>query len=173
MAVKSELQQMHERNVGAGVRKEEVEAWTTEKRDMALGYLIFLKRKRCGKIKARGCADGRPQRKYIAKEDATSPTVTTEAVFITALIDAYEGRDVAVVDIPGAFMQTDMDEDTHIKITGKMVDWLIEVDRDVYGPCVTLENGKPVIYIALLKALSSSTLLGKAQHPATGVGFHY
>jgi hypothetical protein len=31
----------------------------------ALNYLMFLKRKRCGKIKARGCADGRPQREYI------------------------------------------------------------------------------------------------------------
>jgi hypothetical protein len=27
---------------------------------MSLGYLMFLKRKRCGKIIARGCADGRP-----------------------------------------------------------------------------------------------------------------
>ena len=27
----------------------------------ALTYLIFLKRKRTGKVKARGCADGRPQ----------------------------------------------------------------------------------------------------------------
>jgi hypothetical protein len=30
----------------------------------ALNYLMFLNRKRCGKIKARGCADGRPQREY-------------------------------------------------------------------------------------------------------------
>jgi hypothetical protein len=35
---------------------------------MSLGYLMFLKRKRCGKIKARGCADGRPQREYITKD---------------------------------------------------------------------------------------------------------
>jgi hypothetical protein len=28
----------------------------------ALNYLMFLKRKRCGKIKARGWANGRPQR---------------------------------------------------------------------------------------------------------------
>jgi hypothetical protein len=33
----------------------------------ALNNLMFLKRKRCGKIKARGCADGRPQREYISK----------------------------------------------------------------------------------------------------------
>jgi hypothetical protein len=31
----------------------------------ALNYLMFLKRKRCGKVKARGGADGRPQREYI------------------------------------------------------------------------------------------------------------
>ena len=29
---------------------------------MSLNYLMFLKRKRFGKIKARGCADHRPQR---------------------------------------------------------------------------------------------------------------
>jgi hypothetical protein len=63
-------------------------------------------------VKGRGCADGRKQRKYIAKEDASSPTVATESVFITAVIDAEEGRDVAVVDIPGAFMQANMDEET-------------------------------------------------------------
>jgi hypothetical protein len=28
----------------------------------ALSYLMFLKRKRDGTVKARGCADGRPQR---------------------------------------------------------------------------------------------------------------
>ena len=33
-------------------------------RIQALGYLMFLKRKRSGKIKARGCADGRPQGEY-------------------------------------------------------------------------------------------------------------
>ena len=59
---------------------------------------MFLKRKRNGKIKGRGCADGRKQRAYIAKEDATSPTVSTDAVFITAIIDAMEGRCVTVVD---------------------------------------------------------------------------
>ena len=34
---------------------------------MSLAYLMFLKRKRCGKIKARRYADGRPQREYITK----------------------------------------------------------------------------------------------------------
>ena len=34
--------------------------WDIRKR--ALGYLVFLKRKRSGKMKGRGCANGRPQR---------------------------------------------------------------------------------------------------------------
>ena len=33
---------------------------TNEMMRMSLSYLMFLKRKRFGKIKARGCADGRP-----------------------------------------------------------------------------------------------------------------
>jgi hypothetical protein len=33
-----------------------------------------------------------------------SPTVTTEAVFLTAAIDALESREVAIVDIPSVFM---------------------------------------------------------------------
>ena len=37
-------------------------------RKQALGYLMFLKRKRSGKKKGRGCANDRPQRDYITKE---------------------------------------------------------------------------------------------------------
>ena len=36
-------------------------------------------------IKGRGCADGRKQGAYTAKEDAASPTVATEAVFLTSM----------------------------------------------------------------------------------------
>jgi hypothetical protein len=32
--------------------------------------------------------------------------MATEAVLLTCIIDAEEGRDVAVVDIPNAFIQT-------------------------------------------------------------------
>ena len=39
------------------------------------------------------------------KEDASSPTVSTEAVMLTCVIDANENRDVAIVDIPNAFVQ--------------------------------------------------------------------
>jgi hypothetical protein len=97
---------------------------------------MFLQRKRCGAVKGRGCAAGRPQRRYIAREDASSPTVATESVFLTALIDAEENREVAVVDIPGVFMQVDMAEETIVRITGKMAELLLEIDSAMYQPCM-------------------------------------
>jgi hypothetical protein len=84
---------------------------------MSLGYLMFLKRKRCGKIKARGCADGRPQREYITKDRSSSPTVANNALFATCLVDAIEKRAVAICDIPGAFLQAKWPEDEPCYIT--------------------------------------------------------
>ena len=69
---------------------------TYEMMKMSLGYLMFLRRKRYGKVKARGCADGRPQREYITKLESSSPTVKTHALFLSCLIDAVEGRKVVV-----------------------------------------------------------------------------
>jgi hypothetical protein len=67
---------------------------------------MFLKQKRDGKIKGRTVAGGNKQRDYISKEDASLPTFATESVLLSCTIDAEEERDVAVVDIPSAFVQT-------------------------------------------------------------------
>jgi len=67
-----------------------VEQMSKDDRKYALNYLMFLKRKQTGQVKGRGCADGIKQREYISKEDATSPTVAIEAVFLTAVVDAFE-----------------------------------------------------------------------------------
>jgi hypothetical protein len=52
----------------------------------ALSYLMFLKRKRDGSVKARGCADGRPQREYISKDDSSSPTVSIYNIHTNGLV---------------------------------------------------------------------------------------
>jgi hypothetical protein len=93
--------------------------------------LIFLTEKRDGTIKGRACANGSIQRNYIDKDDAASPTVGTEAILITGVIDAKEKRDVMTADIPNAFVQTEVDPDDGIilmKIRGAMVDYLLEID---------------------------------------------
>ena len=97
--------------------------------------------------------NGRKQRAYIANEDSTAPTVSTEAVFLTAVIDALENRDVAVLDVPGAFMQADIDELVHVRFTGEMVRMLLEIDEEMYGEYVVMEKGEQVMYMELLKAL--------------------
>jgi hypothetical protein len=50
--------------------------------------------------------------------DATSPTVALESVLVTATIDAFEERDVAIVDVPGACLSADMDEEVIMTIRG-------------------------------------------------------
>ena len=144
------MRQLHDRDVMKPVHKSGL---TAEQRREALAYLMFLKRKRCGKIKGRGCADGRKQRAYITKEDSTAPTVSTEAVFLTAVIDAMEGRNVVVLDVPEAFMQADIDELVHVRFTGAMVMLLLEIDYDMYKEYVVVEKGERVMYMELLKAL--------------------
>ena len=70
----------------------------------ALEPLLFLDEEKKGKIKGRMCADSSKQRVDFAKGEATSPTVTTYAVIITIAIDAHKGRDVVVINLPGAFL---------------------------------------------------------------------
>jgi hypothetical protein len=106
------------------------EAITRDIFTMSLGYLMFLKRKRSGIIKGRGCADGRPQREYITKNESSSPTVANNALFASCLVDAIEKRAVAICDIPGAFLQADwpQDEPCYIRFEGIMVDMICQIE---------------------------------------------
>jgi hypothetical protein len=60
---------------------------------------------------------------------------------------------VAVLDVPGAFMQADIDELVHVCFTGKMIDLLIDIDPEMYKPCVTYKGQEKVMYVEQLKAL--------------------
>jgi hypothetical protein len=119
---------------------------------MALPYLMFLKQKRSGQVKGRGCADGRRQLIYSVKGDVSSPTVATESVLLTCTIDAFEGRDIATVDIPGAFLQAEMEGIVHVRLTDIVVDALQKIDP-IYYDYSTYEGNKKVMYVQLQKAL--------------------
>ena len=87
--------------------------------------------KRCGKLKARGCADGRPQREYITREQSSSPTVSLYALMGSCVMDAMEERKVITIDIPGAFLQGDWPQDEHpgyIMFEGLMVEMIRQID---------------------------------------------
>ena len=151
-AVKKELQQLHDREVLAPRFFTEL---TREQRIRSLSYLMFLKRKRDDSIKGRGCADGRPQSEWMSKEDTTSPTVATQALILSCMIDAMEGRDVATADIPGAFLQTDYNKgDTHLRIEGPMLDLLLKIEPEYYRKYIhTYPNGKRVLFAETKKAV--------------------
>ena len=102
---------------------------------------MFLKEKRNGTVKGRGCADGRKQQATITKEEASSPTVAMESVMLSCTIDAKEERDVGIVDLPGAFMQADMEDIVHMKLEGKMAELLIRITPNLYRKYIRIEKG--------------------------------
>jgi len=136
-AATSEMKQLHLRNT---FKPRHWRDLTELQRKMVLESHMFLKEKRDGKIKGRTVAGGNKQRGYIAKEDASSPTVATESVLLTCIVDAEEDRDVAIIDIPNAFVQTRVEDEKDmaiIKLRGVLVDILVGIAPDVYGPYVT------------------------------------
>jgi hypothetical protein len=69
---------------------------------------------------------------------------------MSCVIDAMENRDVAFVDLPGAFLQAYMekyDGDTvHMRLEGKMAELIVRLDPKLYRKYVTYEGHKKVLY---------------------------
>jgi hypothetical protein len=113
----------------------------------------MVKEKRCGKIKGRTVADGRPQRQIYTKEETSSPDISTVALMMSILIDTYQRRDAATADIAGAYLHAKMEDFTLLKMEGESVDIMCDV-CDEYIKCMSYKNGQKVLYLELLKALS-------------------
>ncbi len=123
-----------------------------ETKKAALRAVNLIKEKRCGKLTDRTCADGRPQRSQYTKEETASPTVSTDALMLSLMIDAFERRDVATADVVGAYLLANMDDFTVLKLSGDAVDIMCKVNTR-YQDFVTQEKGTNVLYLQLLKAL--------------------
>jgi hypothetical protein len=120
----------------------------------ALSSLLFLKKN--GAIKGRACINGNgaPQREYISKEEAASPTVSTELTFITAAIAANKKRKVRYYDVPSTFVNTDVSEDVLMVLKGELADIMVQIVPQVYRKNVTVDRkGTPILYVKLQKAL--------------------
>ena len=74
-----------------------------------------------------------------------------------ASINAYEGLDILVMDFPNIFLHTnilakkDGEERVIIKITGDLVDMLVELHSKTYRKHVVFENGRRGVYFVALK----------------------
>ena len=116
---------------------------------------IFMVEKKDGTIKSRTVANGSQQRSYTDKDATASPTTSIEAILITSVIDSMEKWDVATIDIPNAFIQTpierlDTEDRIIMKITGVLVDLLLEDSPGVYEEYVVYEGHKKVLYVEVL-----------------------
>ena len=150
-AVSKELKQLHDMRTFFPV---EAKSLSKEERLKALSSLMFLTEKRDGKIKGRACADGRKQREEIKREDAASPTVALDSILLTSAIDAHEGREVATIDIPGAYLHTDTDEEIVMLLRGKLAELMAQVDPKLYRKYITKDSkGRPILYVRMQKAL--------------------
>ena len=128
---------------------------TMGERKRALEAVNLIKKKRCGKLKGRTCADGSKQKRYLKHgETISSPTVSLESIVGTLLIDANEGRDVAIFDVPGAYLQAEMPREKKLlmKFRNEFVDIMCEVNPE-YEQYVIKENGKKVLYVKILRAI--------------------
>ena len=123
---------------------------------------LFLKEKRDGTLKSRTVLGGDKQWDYISKDEASLPTAYTEAVIITAIVNAKEKRDVATINIPNAFCQTvitnpDAKHRIIVRLRGPLVEMLCEIAPEVYQEYVTMnKKGEKVLLVQCTNALYGS-----------------
>jgi hypothetical protein len=156
LAATKEMDQLHRRNCFTPI---DVATMTDEERRKSVDALMFLGQKRDKSIKGRMVYNGKPTREWLSRDDSTSPTAALESIMLTAIVDAKEGRDVMSCDIPNAFIQSELpevavgDERVIMKITGVLVNLLVNLSPEVYGPYVVSDKHRKVIYVQVLRGL--------------------
>ena len=91
--------------------------------------------------RTKGCMvyNGKPTRSWLRHEEVASLTASLESIMITAVIDAIEGWDMMMADVPNAFIQAELpeakDDEDHVtmKVTGVLVDMLAQINPWLYG----------------------------------------
>ncbi len=166
-AAEAEMKQLHWRNTFKPVKYSKL---MDRQKETIFESHIFLTEQRTGKIMGRTVAGGNRQRGYIEKEDASSPTVATELVILTAVVDASENHQTAVIDIPNAFIQTvvkDRKRRVIIRIRGMLVDMLVKIAPEVYQSYVTTDR-KGVPQRTIRNNSSESVILQKVHQESKG-----
>jgi hypothetical protein len=77
-------------------------------------------------------------------------------VFITATIEAAENRRTAAVDLPGAYLSADMnnEEEVFMVMRGDLAEMMALAAPEVYRKYVAVTpDGKKILYVKLCKAL--------------------
>jgi hypothetical protein len=103
-------------------------------RKQALSSLMNIVEKCDGRVRAQAVADGSKERAQpgYKKEDGASPTIATDSIMITAAINAHEQRDVATIDIPGAFLHDYNYKETFMLLKDCLAKLMVQVDPQLY-----------------------------------------
>ena len=117
---------------------------------------MFIVENLNGVVKSRKCAVGSKQRTFpgYVKSKWAYPTVSTDAVIITSTIEAHEGRDVSVIDLPNAFLSADNNEQTLLLLKGNLAELMVQIDPQMYRKhIITNSKGEPMLYVRPSKGL--------------------
>ena len=82
-----ELAQLHKRNCSSPIK---VNKMTPEEKRKAQNGMMLVTEKRDNSIKGRLVYDGSKTRDWVSREEAASPTVSLESLFITSVINTKE-----------------------------------------------------------------------------------
>jgi len=140
-ATTKELQQQHDMKMYIPLDPSKL---TAEQKKAALNSLMHLVETCNRRIKSRFCANGSKQRRMPSykKEDAASPTVLNEGVVLTSAIDAHEGTDVAIIDVPGAFLHACpfTVKEIIMLLKGQVAETLVHVSPKLYHPFIMYDS---------------------------------
>ena len=90
------------------------------------------------KIRGRMVADGSKKRSYegYEKSDWSSPTARTDSVIMTGVVDAHERRNIAIIDVENAFLQSENYQRIIMAIRGKTAELLVRPNPELYWPYI-------------------------------------
>ena len=114
---------------------------------------MLIQEKHKGAIKGRAWADDWKQGYGSQNKDTAPPTVELELILITSAIDVHKRRDVAVVEIPGALLTTDINKDIIMVLKGILAEIMVKTKPIIYWIFVMIENKQTVLYVKLQKSL--------------------
>ena len=83
--------------------------------------------------------DGSKQRMYNGYDnsDGLLPTVLTDSIFLTGVVDAHEKQAIAILYITNAFLHADNDEKILMLLRVKLDEMMVQVDPIMYCMYVT------------------------------------
>ena len=68
----------------------------------------------------------------MSKEEMATPTAMLESIFVTVAIEAKEGKDMAVMDLTGAFLHADNNDDVIMTMKRKLAELMVMMAPQIY-----------------------------------------